>query len=188
MKIIILILITAVLMMGIGLKFAYDEISTLNQSIVMLKNSNVKLKRKNKKLQNKQKAIKKKIVQRRKRIINRNFRRAEKQIAKAPLKMVPWVGIPVIIAMTSFEVKEYCEDIKEIKCFENDLFGIDQNVTSDKEKKICGMDVEAELKPMAEQQYKESKKWIIDSTSDLYNNTIHTIDDAKKRFEEIFSG
>lgn len=65
--------------------------------------------------------------------------------------MIPFVGMPLIITMTAYDIKESCDDIKEFKVFEKDICNIayDNNDTEDD---ICGLNID-ELKMIIKKQY-----------------------------------
>jgi len=134
------------------------------------------LKAKNRKLITKQKIITKKIQQHRKKTVSKLINRSKNKLATAPAKMVPLLGVATIIAMTTYDIKAYCQDINDIKSLETTLFG---DIKSDdmivEIDEICNLDIEKKLKPILGDKYKSIKddfkgsiKWIEDNTKSSF--------------------
>ena len=183
MKVLIAILITVIISMGTLLKVSFDKSLEFRQKFKNLTSKTIKLEKNNKKLAKQQEKIKNKIKERRKKITKRNLKRAERKIGKAAASMVPYIGIPVIVGTATLEINEYCEDIKEMKKFENDLFGNLENNDSQDQEKLCGMNIEEELKPLVEQQYEDSKEWIDKSFDKAIDLTKRKIDELLQKSE-----
>ena len=57
------------------------------------------------------------------------------------------MAIPVVVAATSYDIKIYCDEIKEMEQFEYDLFG--ETTPANVDDRICGIDVETQLQQSA---------------------------------------
>lgn len=177
MKVLIYILISTVLSMGVGLKITFDNSLDYKNKVSNLEKKNKQLKTKNDTLNKKQKKFKDKMKDRRKAIISRNIKRAEKKLASAPTKMIPLIGIPVIIGMTASDVEAYCNDIEEFKKFENDIFDYTEESLIDENKKICGM-TEEEIKKHINTQYDNVVAEVDTQSTNISNEVKKQIDEA----------
>ena len=66
-----------------------------------------------------------------------------------------------------------------MKTFESELFGDNELMTDPEEEKLCGIDVEKELQPIAKAQMDEARQWIGDSYDTV-------IEHAKRKAHEIW--
>lgn len=192
MKFLISILITLIISMGIGVKYFFDKSMLFDTKLKKLqhKNKNLtannsKLKKSKKQLIAKQRTIHKRMKTQRKKFTKKLLLRTEAKLASAPTKAVPLIGIPIIIGMTANDINAYCEDIKVMKEFENSLFGVVENNTTIEEEKICGMNVEKELKPIVEKQYYDSLNWVEKSSKDAMKNIQNKYNESKTYFQEL---
>jgi len=143
-----------VLFTGYGLFDMYKKLATASALAETLKASNMKLSKKNKaltannkKLIAREKHIHKKITQRRAKLTKANLKRAQKKLATAGAKMAPYLGMPVVVGATAYDINEYCSNIDEMEQFEYELFG---DVTlSNYDKTVCGVDVQGKLQQTA---------------------------------------
>ena len=131
------IIITSILIsiLGFGANFIYDKFTQLNTEISGLKT-------KNNTLTEKQKEIKKKISQRKKELFKQKLNRAKKNLAKATASAIPFVGTASVVGMTYWQMKNYCNDIREFNKFEESVFGEINEPMSEEEKALCGYDYE----------------------------------------------
>ncbi len=133
-----------------------------------MQQENRRLKKKLQMMEKRHKRIKSKLSKRRKEKTKRMIARIERKMAKAPASILPWLGAAVVVGTTTYEVNELCEDIKQDKAFEAELFNQELSGEPQSEK-VCGMDVEKELVATLEEQLGDSKQWIIDSYEELSN-------------------
>ncbi|MBT3280392.1 MAG: hypothetical protein HOF69_03985 [Campylobacteraceae bacterium] len=152
MKYFVYILIIIIISLGILLKNTFDDLSFVNAKFNIQKKTANNLHKKNKALISQKNKIRTKLKDRRKHIIQKHLRRSEKKIALAPTKMIPFVGMPLIITMTAYDIKESCDDIKEFKVFEKDICNIAYDNNNDTEDDICGLNID-ELKMIIKKQY-----------------------------------
>ena len=145
MKYFVYILIIIIISLGILLKNTFDDLSFVNAKFNIQKKTANNLHKKNKALISQKNKIRTKLKDRRKHIIQKHLRRSEKKIALAPTKMIPFVGMPLIITMTAY-------DIKEFKVFEKDICNIAYDNNNDTEDDICGLNID-ELKMIIKKQY-----------------------------------
>lgn len=143
MKKIIVSILMLVSFLGAGVKWVYDEISSLKNNLNNLKTANLKLKEKNKSLVKKQHTIQKKIQQRRVTLENQKLSRAKNKLAKASVSVIPFVGTATVVSLTYDELKDYCTDIQEYKKFESSLFNTTDNTSNEAEQVLCGYNYEA---------------------------------------------
>lgn len=147
MKYILGVVLAFVLAVGYSFFDIYKKLSAANTLADTLKAKNIKLAKQNaalntnnKKLIAKQKRIHKKISKRRQKLTLANINRAKKKLATAGAKMAPFLGIPIVIGATVYDINDYCSDIDEMEKFEYDLFG---NVALSKyDKTVCGINIE----------------------------------------------
>lgn len=164
---------------GISVNHIIGEFARFSGIIDKLTKENIDLVRSNKLLNDQKKQVKRRISDRRKKLTKRNIIRAERKLVKAAGSMIPVAGIAVITTATAFEIKEYCDDIREMKSFESELFDDNELVIDPEEEKLCGIDVEKELQPIAKAQIDEAKQWIGDSYDTV-------IEHAKRKAHEIW--
>jgi len=161
MKFLLSILIALVLLLGSGLVYTYNKLSSLYPTIESLKLRNSTLLKKNTKLSNKNKTLLKqnkkyvanrkkmraKYKNRRVKLTRQKLMRANKKLISAAPKMLPFTAIPVVVATTTYDIKSYCEEIDEMEKFEYELFG--ETTPVDEDDKICGINVEAKRQETA---------------------------------------
>ena len=164
---------------GMGVNYIVNEFARFSGIIDKMTKENIDLVRRNNSLREQKKLTKKRISERRKKLTKRNVIRAERKLVKAAGSMIPVAGIAVITTATAFEIKEYCDDIREMKTFESELFGDNELMTDPEEEKLCGIDVEKELQPIAKAQMDEARQWIGDSYDTV-------IEHAKRKAHEIW--
>ena len=150
MKYILSIVIAFMLFAGYGLFDAYKKLASVDAMTQALKASNMKLTKKNKALttQNKklvarEKHIHKRITERRTKLTKANLHKAQKKLVTAGAKMAPFLGMPVIVGATAYDINDYCASIDEMEQFEYELFG--DKALSNYDKTVCGVDVEKQL-------------------------------------------
>jgi len=158
MKWILSILFISLSIIIFFLNLHYEQkIDTLKKSIDFLKSKNIELskknnklktnnkilKQKNKKLVYKQKEIARKIKERRVKLTQNKLALAKKKLLIAPEKMIPIAGMTLIISSTAYDIYTYCEEIKDMKKFENSLFSIHTPIKNNYA--ICGINVENKL-------------------------------------------
>lgn len=118
---------------------------------------NVRLKSENNKLTQDRETRKKKFSKKRQQMRASKISRIKQTIAKAPSKMIPYIGIGLIAASTTYDVKEYCNDIDEMQELEIDIFGN----SDDDVKQLCGVEYEVELNKLEDQANKAASNLII---------------------------
>ena len=72
-----------------------------------------------------------------KRIAKRTTRGAIRNIASIPAEAVPYLGIPVIIAITALEIKDACETMKDVDEL-NKQFTVNAEI-EEQATKVCGL-------------------------------------------------
>jgi len=136
----------------------------------------------NKNLVNERKRFKSKIIARNRNINKRLIIRAGQKLAKAPTAMVPFAGTAVVVAITSYEIKEICDDIKEVKTFQSELFS--EDIYTQDEDIICGMDIENELKPFATEKLNNAKEWTGDNYNKIMDSSIKALNDLYENLDD----
>ncbi len=158
----------------------------LEKNTKSLRGKNLKLNKSNQSFVSRHKKIEIKTKAHRAKFTERFMTRAKTKFATAPAKAVPFFGISVIVAMTAHEINSYCTDIEDMKKFEDEVF---ENNSSDKnsskKEKLCGIDVEAELKPLMNKEYNDSLEWISKSSDSAMENIKKSYDDTKIYFYEL---
>jgi len=172
MKYILSATLAFVLFAGYGLFDVYKKLATANALTELLKASNLKLTQKNKTLttQNKklvarEKHIHKKITKRRAKLTKANLRKAQKKLTTAGAKMAPFLGIPIVVGATAYDINEYCANIDDMEKFEFDLFG--DEALSNYDKTVCGVDVDKQLELTAS------------SVNNSYNSLLYSFNQNK---------
>jgi hypothetical protein len=149
-----------------------EVLKTSNMKITknnnQLKTKNKKLIQKNNKLVNRERKIHQSIKARRKKLTSIKLSRAKTKLITAGTKMTPILGISAIIAATTYDIKNYCDDISEMEQFEYNLFG-DKNLKSTNNK-ICGINIEEKLNYTGE-NIKNIHTKFINSMKRQYNVT-----------------
>ena len=182
--------------MSISINVPTDmNVPLLKKDNSKLKVANRKLKQENKRLIAKQRSMKKMVKKHRENRVKKIINRSKRKIATAPTKMVPLLGTVAIIAMTTYDITNYCEDVDDMKNLETTLFG---DIQSDKYlleiEKICKMDIEKELKPILGEKYDTIKdsfdgsmKWIEENSETsskwLEENSKVGLDKLKSLFD-----
>jgi phage pi2 protein 07 len=167
MKLFSSILLILSLIIGLTSYLYNSKLNKLNTAMKILEKTNIKLKNRNKSLKNKNlkltksnkkltsnitkinkqnqklktkiNSIKTNFRAKRKRFTQKKLARASEKLLKAPVKMVPIAGIATIIAFTASDIKDYCDEIKEMEDFESKV--LDLTVQTN-ENKICGIDIQ----------------------------------------------
>lgn len=196
MKLLLTVFISFFIMTLFTLNYMNNKINTLtataetlkasNMKITknnnMLKNRNKKLIQKNNKLVSKEKRIHRSIQLRRKKLTSIKLNRAKTKLISAGAKMTPIIGISAIVAATTYDIKNYCDDISEMEQFEYSLFG-EKNLKSYNHK-ICGIDVEARLNQTSK-DIKNIHIYFIDSMKRQYNVTENYWNKKTKSFAKV---
>ena len=157
---------------GAGVKLVYDKFDSLQSELLSLRTTNKVLTKKNSVLKDKQRTTRKKIKDRKTMLINKKLKRAKYKIAKAPVSMVPIAGAAVVVGMTAYDIRTFCEDIKEYKSFEESILGSMNDEVTENEKLLCGLNVEDTLMPELDKYKNISIEWI----SENYNVLIHDME------------
>ena len=160
--------------------YLYSMFSSMSMELMKLKSVNKNLVSKNKQLVSKQNSIKKKLKNRRILLTKHKLKKAKYRLAKAPIKMIPFLGATAIVTFTAIDIRDYCNDIKNYKDFENSLFTtFDNNLTED-EKLLCGLNVEDYLKDDLKKYSTVSKEWVneyyhklTDTLQNRYSNILN---------------
>jgi len=151
MKVLLSLLIALVLLFGSGLIYTYNKLSDMSFTIDALKMKSANLRKKNTKLSSEKKSLSKqnkkhiasrknmrtKYKNRRIKLTNQKLIQANKKLISAAPKMIPFVAIPVVVAATSYDIKNYCDEITEMEKFEYELFG--EKTPLNVDDKICGV-------------------------------------------------
>jgi hypothetical protein len=87
-----------------------------------------------------------------KRIATRSAINAGKNLAALPETSIPWVGIPFNIAMTTWDVKDACDTLKDLNEMNMEF---EFNLAKADETKVCGMHV-----PTATEIKDRVKNWM----------------------------
>jgi len=188
MRYILSAVLAFILFTGYGLFDMYKKLATANALADTLKASNMKLSKKNKvlktnnkKLVAREKHIHKRITERRTKLTKTNLKKAQKKLATAGAKMAPFLGIPVVVGATAYDINEYCSNIDEMEKFEYDLFG--DIALSNYDKTVCGVDIEKQLMLTANGVSNSYDNLI----SDFNKNTAYASVYWKQRLQETAS-
>lgn len=127
-KYFVVVSLTLSLLTGI-VKYSFESLNAL-------KLQNIHLKVKNKALAKKNLNIKQKVKQRNKHLISQKIKRIKQKLAKASATAIPIVGNVASISITAYEVQQLCNDLKEYKEFEKDLF--EEDISKEESLDICG--------------------------------------------------
>ena len=147
MRYILSAFLAAALFVGYEFIDLSKKLATANALAQALKASNMKLTKRNKALVTKAKHVHKRVSNRRIKRTKANLKKVQAKFATAGAKMAPFLGIPVVVGATAYDINDYCSEIDEMEQFEYELFG--DLALSDYNKTVCGVDVEAKLQATA---------------------------------------